>query len=129
MPDPIVGDFGQRIDLQIRQGATFGPVIVIVENPDTTPVNLTGATIKAQLRKNALDTVVIADFVCPLVDATAGKFSYGLNAAITAAIITGESPNDSLSQFTWDLEIHWADMVTVTPIYYGDVIVLREVTR
>ena len=42
-----LGYIGERLDLLIRQGATFGPFDVTLANPDKTPVNLTGATVQA----------------------------------------------------------------------------------
>ncbi len=44
-----LGYIGERLDLLIRQGATFGPFDVTLANPDKTPVDLTGATVRALL--------------------------------------------------------------------------------
>jgi hypothetical protein len=48
---PQIGTKGSELDLLIRQGATFGPNSCTLTNPDNSPVNLTGATIKMQLKK------------------------------------------------------------------------------
>lgn len=54
-----LGYIGEKLDLLVRQGATLGPFAVTLTNPDNTPVNLTGATLRAHLRKKALDTGMV----------------------------------------------------------------------
>ena len=52
-----------RVDLELVQGATFGPVKHTLKNPDGTPVDLAGATLRGQVRRKASDPVVAASFV------------------------------------------------------------------
>lgn len=47
-----VGFRGERLDLIARQGATLGPFVVTLTNPDNSPVNITGCTIRGLVRKS-----------------------------------------------------------------------------
>lgn len=123
-----IGVLGERLDLSIRQGATFGPFLAQMFDPDgTTPINLTGCTITAQIRKRAADRKIAATLAVPITDAVNGRYEFVLTAEQTAAIPAGESPASPASRYVWDMELHHTG--GVLPLYYGDVIVLREVTR
>lgn len=123
-----IGDIGQRLDLLIRQGGTFGPQRITLTNPDTTPVNLTGATVRGQIRKRPADAAVVAQLeVESPYDAT-GTFTIGLSAAVTAGITAGLDVTKPESLYVWDLELQ-DSLGRVLPLFYGDVRVHREVTR
>lgn len=122
-----IGNFGANLDLNIKQGSTFSATVTVT-NPDSSPVNLTGSSLRAQIRKLALDTAVVAQFVMQIVDAVNGVFTMTLSDTDTAAIITGEQLASTASKFVWDLEM--VDSAgRVIPLMYGDVKVFREVTR
>jgi hypothetical protein len=124
-----LGTFGEKYDLCIRQGATFGPIRAQMFNPDNvTPVNLTGATVRGQIRKKALDAAVVATLACVITDPLLGKYEFGLDVFVTTVLIAGDTPEDAKSQYAWDLELE-DSLGRVTPLYYGKVSVLREVTR
>lgn len=123
-----LGYIGEKLDLLVRQGATLGPFAVTLTNPDNTPVNLTGATLRAHLRKKALDAVKVAQFDVTITDAAAGKFEFGMIDEATAAIPAGETLKDAASVYVWDMELEDASG-RVLPLYYGDCKVFREVTR
>lgn len=133
MPTPQIGYYGERLDMLIRQGATLGPFDAQMKNPappkgDGLPVNLTGCTIRGQIRKKALSTTITATLTCTIVNASEGRYRWELSAAQTGAIVAGEKVTDTTSQYVWDLEL--VDTAgRVTPLYYGACIVLREVTR
>jgi len=132
MATPTLGYIGEKLDLTIRQGATFGPFEVALLNPDATAPSLTGSIIRGQIRKKALDAVVVAALDVVInpdqVGAGKGKFTFGMTAANTAALTAGESITDPASVYVWDME--WEDAATrVLPMYYGGVKVQREVTR
>ena len=48
-----IGNTGSRLDLRIRQGGTF-EFSIQAKNPDGSPLNLTGATLSAQIRRTGL---------------------------------------------------------------------------
>ena len=124
-----IGSKGTEMGLIIRQGATFGPAYIRHEDPLGVKVDLTGAVVRAQLRKTALATEKAADFVFEMLPAgDQYSFSFGLTAAVTAALPAGEKPTDPDSKYVWDMEIEWPDG-RVDPLYYGPVAVFREVTR
>lgn len=123
-----IQNYGERLDLKIRQGATFGPVTATMTNPDGTAVNLTGCTIRGQIRQKALDTVIVATFDCTITNPTGGVYTFGLTSTVTAGISAAEKIDSAGSKYVWDLELVDASG-RVTALYYGEVTVLREVTR
>lgn len=123
-----IGFRGERLDIQARQGSTLGPFIVTLTNPDTSPVNLTGSIIRGQVRKNALDTVKVADFTVVIISAIAGQFSFEIPHSVTSAIPAGEFQMDPNSIYQWDLELE-DSTGRITPLYFGEYLNFREVTR
>lgn len=123
-----LGNIGERFDLLVRQGGTFGPHSFTLTNPDGSPLNLTGATLRGQIRRKALDPVVAADIVVTMVDPLLGKFDISLSSATTAGIVCGPTIKDPLSAYEWDFEMV-DSLGRVIPLYYGEVKVFREVTR
>ena len=119
---------GDRWDLQIKQGSSFGPFTTTLVNPNGTPVDLTGCTVRGSIRKTRLSTTVTAALtVTSDYDAT-GVFVFSLTPTETAAIEAGESLNSAASQYVWDLEL--LDSANrVTSIAWGAIQVLAEVTR
>lgn len=124
-----IGSIGERLDIILRQGSTLGPFIVTLTNPNGTPVDLTGATISGQVRKNATDTgSPIATFDIVYINRVAGQFSFGMTKAVTALIPAGEYQQSPESQYKWDMEL--VDSLTrCIPLYYGNFENFREVTR
>lgn len=126
---PTLQNIGERLDLRIRQGATFGPFRVEMKNPDNSPVDLTGKTIRGQIRRSGLSGVLIVAFTVTMLNAVGGIFEFGLTDEQTATLFQpGENFLDSDSAYTWDMEIESANG-QVTALYYGTVRSLREVTR
>ena len=123
-----LGYIGEKFDLLIKQGSTLGPFSITLSNPDNTPVNLTGAAVRAHLRKRALDSDKVADLQVAMVDAAAGKFQFGMSDEATANIPAGETLKDAASIYVWDMKLEDASG-RVLPLYYGDCKVFREVTR
>ncbi len=123
-----LGYIGDKVDLLVRQGATFGPMRVELTNPDATPVNLTGCTVRGQLRKKALSADVVAQFEVAVIDPQGGVFTFGFTDEVTAGIPAGESVKALESAYVWDMEV-LDSTGRVNPLYYGDVKVFREVTR
>lgn len=124
----LIGNIGEKLDLLIRQGATFGSVTAQMFNPDLTTINLTGCIIRGKIRKTSLDTRVIADINATITDPLLGKYQYGLTAAETALIPAGENITDQKSKYVWDLELE-DSAGKVFPLYYGSVTVFRELTK
>lgn len=123
-----IGDIGNKLDLVIKQGSTFGPFKVTLVNPDDTPVNLTGSTVNGQIRRSALDDSVAATLTAQITSATEGEFQFGLTSTETAQMVAGERKEDLASLYVWDMTLVDSEG-RVIPLYYGDVRVVRGVTR
>lgn len=125
-----IGTKGAELDLLIRQGATFGPNTSTLTNPDTSPVNLTGATIKAFIRKSPKSTrMPFIQATVVITNAAAGQFTWTFPATETEKLIAddaGETAADST--YVWDMELTDASG-RVLPMLYGAVKVFREVAK
>ncbi len=129
MAIPTLGTLGEELNLLIKQGSTFGPMTVVATNQSNGAViDLTSCTIRAQMRRKALDVGVIATFDVQIIDAAGGEFTFELSDEITAAIEVDEILQKPLSQFTWDMELE-DSIGNVIPLFYGKAEVYREVTR
>jgi len=116
-----IGDYGAPLDLKVRQGADFRFTATI-------DVDLTGSVLRAQMRKRGLDATLVLTFTIVVTDAVNGAFEVTLTKAQTAALTCGETPDETASRYVWDLELEDA-LGRDTPLAYGVVRVLREVTR
>lgn len=123
-----LGTIGEKIDLLIKQGSTFGPYFVELTNPDETPVDLSGCIIRGKIKKTGLSVVTVEELNVTITDAVLGKFKFGLTDEETAVLPAGETLKDKASLYTWDMEIE-DNAGNVLPLYFGDVRVFREVTN
>ena len=126
---PQIGSKGDRLDILIRQGGTFGPKYCTILKSDGSPEDITGCTFIAEIRKTADATAVAASAVFAITNAAGGEFNFTFEASATkdiAADPVGETEPDS--QYVWDLEMHYPGG-RVRPLLYGDVAVFREVSK
>ena len=123
-----LGYIGEELNLKIRQGASFGPFRAEMKNADGTIVNLTGCTVRGQLRKKALDADVVATLVCVITEPLLGKYEFGLPVEATTLLPAGEQLSASESQYVFDIELLTL-AGEVVPLYFGKVQNFREVTR
>lgn len=120
---------GQELNLTIRQGATFGPITCTLTNQDTSPVNITGFTFRAHVRKTPISRKATGfAATCAVVNGAAGQFSFEFTDDNTAALQAGDTENDADSLYYWDMEMEQGDG-RVVPLVYGTVKVFREVTK
>ena len=120
---------GKELNLTIRQGATFGPIVCTLKDSTGTPINITGYTVVAQVRKTPFARKASGfAATCVIVNGAAGQFSFEFEAEDTAKLVAGESENDADSLYSWDLELIQPD-TRVIPAVYGTVKVFREVTK
>lgn len=117
MPAKVLGDFGDNVDLEVKQGSTFSRDGAFA-NPDGTPVDLTGCELRAQLRRTVDSPAV--NFGVEVTDAAAGEFTFGLSKEQTIGL--------TQSKYLWDFEYE-DTLGRVTPICYGEVRVQAEVTH
>lgn len=125
-----IGTKGAELDLLIRQGATFGPVTSTLTNPDDSPIDLTGAIIRAQIRKTASSSIERGCVISfDIIDAANGVFQWYLDAQTTANLhADNESEDAPASMYVWDMELE-DSIGRILPLIYGKVRVFREVTR
>lgn len=121
-----------KYDLYIEQGATFVRSCTY-KDQNGDPVDLTGRTLAAQIRRSYSDstitqtiTITVADQTIP---ANLGKFTMTIPATSTAAIPVNPAIDfeNYLTNYTWDLEISSAGVVD--RLLQGTVYVSPEVTR
>lgn len=84
--------------LHIYQGATFSHLCTINRNDDGASMDLTGATIKSELR--AKGDALVAAFTIEDVDLVNGQFRLTLTDEETAAMDEGRSIFDILIEWT-----------------------------
>jgi len=124
-----IGNIGERLDIRIRCGADFGPIDVELLNPDRTPVNLTGCTIRGQIRLLASSAgSPLATFDVTIVAPLLGKYQFGLTDAVTTSLPQPVNVNVPPKVLAWDLELE-DTLGRVTPLYYGQAKVYAEVTK
>lgn len=126
---PTYRNTGEVWDLELSQGATFGPVRHTLTNPDGSPVDLTGCVARGQVRRTALATEVLAEFVIGYApDRTEGWYTFGLTDEQTAALTAGEKLTDAASTYAYDVELEDA-LGQVWRLLRGTLRVQAEVTR
>ena len=124
-----ISTLGEKLDLELHQGASLLPVRHTLLKPDTTPVDLTGATARGQIRKTALASTVVADFVTRIAPiATDGWYEFWLTDETTAAITCGDKLTDPESTYEYDIEVEDA-AGNVRATLYGAVRIKAGATR
>jgi hypothetical protein len=122
----VLGNIGEKVDLRIRQGADFGPIIATMKDNLGVAVNLTGCTLSGAVKKKASDAVAAAVVQATIIDATAGRYKFWIPHAATATMKAGAKIDAPESAYVWDFEM--VDSLNqIIPLYYGDVQVLRNV--
>lgn len=122
---------GERLDLELRQGASLLPVRHNLVDPDTgNPVDLTGFQARGQIRRKALDTgAPVASFNTLIAPTpTQGWYEFWLTDEQTSAITCGPTINDPASLYEWDFELQDA-AGNVINTFWGVVRIAAEVTR
>jgi hypothetical protein len=106
-------------ELTIDQGSTFDAALSLVGD-DGVAIDLSGCTVRGQIRKAYTSANAAANIVCTITDAVGGNVDIGLSAATTANIKFG--------RYVYDIE--YVDTFgTITRIVEGIVTVTPEVTR
>ena len=121
----IFSNIGTQTDLLIKQGGTLELRGVVQDNLGA-PIDITDCVFTARLKKNGLDTNLVAQFAYEITDAVNGLYRLFLSAEETALINCGELITDTASQYVWDLEMT-DTALRVIPLNYGSVAVYRNV--
>lgn len=127
MADIKLGFIGVRIDFDLVRGAWLGAFAGVI-TASSIPVDLTGSTIEAQLRKTPNNSAIAAEFHVDITDPVNGEFSYWLTDEQTILIKASNDPDSEENAYVWDL--FWIDSLgTRVRVFYGDVTVYYGVTR
>lgn len=126
---PELGTKGAELDLLIRQGATLGPYNMTIKTADGVPIDLTGATFDAQIRRTP-DGIPLTGvtFSFTISDPTNGVVDWSLPATASELLQAGDTETDPESVYVWDMEVELTSG-RVIPIVYGVARVWREVTK
>lgn len=108
--------------IRARQGATYRRVFTWTI--DGTPVNLSGATARMEVRKKASDSSVVLT-ATPYI--TLGGAAGTVDLNIPASVLAGIAPRAGDSSYVYDLEIVTGSVVTT--LLAGRFFVAPEVTR
>ena len=124
----LLGNRGQRQDLLIVVGATFGPRPVSLISRGT-PIDATGCSLHAQARRNPRDAEPLFSFDCVLVDPTARpQFLLGLPASASAGVETGVDSRDPHSHAWWNMVLR-DSTARIIPLAWGTVTLVRDATH
>jgi hypothetical protein len=118
-----------RYDFIIEQGATFGPKQFQYKDSNGDPIDITGYTVRAKIKKRASDPQELLDFTCTIQDAVNGIFNISLTATQTATLPTAFSnvAEKNLLQCVYDIELVTGSVVI--RLVEGIVSISPEVTR
>lgn len=127
MSTPTLGSLGKQVNILLRRGCTWGPFVATMTNADGTPVNLTGSTFEARIKRKANDATEVAVIDMQLLtDGTDGKYTLSMSPTTTAALTTDPDITKPGARYVWD-----AEEITVSgeriPRYYGIVTVQENV--
>jgi hypothetical protein len=108
--------------LTIDQGTTYS-LSITVSDANANPLDLTGYTLRAQMRKSYGATSYTAFTVTAAADPTTGELTISLTAVQTSALKAG--------RYVYDIEIvsPVVDGSVVTRVLEGIITVTPEVTR
>lgn len=121
---------GERMDLELAQGASLLPVRHLLIDPETNlPVDLTGCNVRGQIRHKALADTVLAAFGTRIAPTPAdGWYEFWLTDEQTAALPCGPKLADAESAHEYDIEMEDA-AGHVIKMFYGTARVQAEATR
>lgn len=124
-----VTQVGEKLDLTIRQGSTLGPIRHTLKDAAGAPIDLTGYTVRASVRKTPKATEVAAVFVITMAPTLAdGWYEFSIPDEVTGGLTVGELLSSPESAYAWDSELETPDG-RVIPLFFGVFRVQPEVTR
>ena len=109
-----------KYNILIQQGSDYIQKITVKESVSQLAVDITGCTIRGQVRVNIEDTTPAASFVAVLTDPTNGEFQISLSNTVTAAL--------DFETGYYDVEIVYPSGV-VDRLLQGKAVLSKEVTR
>lgn len=120
-----VGDLGVRVNLLARQGADADRLIVRLFDSAGALIDISGASVAAQIRKTLADADAAAAFV---VTVEPTEVRLDLPASVLALLQAGEHARDAAGLYLWDCRAFFAD-TTSRWLAWGELRLLQPVTR
>ena len=77
------------VELYIDQGATFNSVINLSDDVTNANINVTGYTVKSQMKRSYYSSGPSANLTCTITDANNGEITISLTATETGSINPG----------------------------------------
>jgi hypothetical protein len=111
-----------KYNIIIEQGADFG-LDFAMSNSDNTPIDLTGAIVRSQIREKYSSPNPLVYFTGTVLDGPAGTAKISLTASQTSAIAATDT-----NAYVYDIEVAFPTG-SVVRILEGNVAVSPEVTR
>lgn len=109
-----------KYNILVQQGSDYIQKITVKESVSQLPVNITGCTVRGQIRVSVEDATPAATFVTSIVDAINGVFQISLSNASTAEL--------DFDTAVYDVEIEYPSGV-IDRLLQGKVVLSKEVTR
>lgn len=115
------------MDLNINQGATYTLDVPGIKTAAGADLNITGYTVRAQIRRRVNDPAILATFTTAIVTPAVGALQLSLTAAETTALPSSSSKDQPLA-CVYDCEIV-SPAGVVSRILEGTAFISPEVTR
>lgn len=97
-----------KLNITIEQGATFFRTVTVKDSAGD-PIDITGWTLRGQVRESQSADTPLASFVCAILDqiTNTGEATFSLSATVTAAMpeATYIKPSLKNSLYLYDLEV------------------------
>ena len=115
-----------KIDLTVYKGSTFSKKFQWKTGEPLTPVDLTGCTIRMQVRKLVTSSSILAEFnesngMLIITNPINGQFQLDISASTSTGF--------NFTSGVYDIEISYPDNITVYRLIEGSFIAVPEVTR
>lgn len=108
------------VELYMDQGATFNNVINLTDDVTNATVNISGYTVRSQMRRSYYSANASAELVCTITDAS--------NGAITMSLAAANTSNIKAGRYLFDLETTDTSGIKAR-ILEGIITVTPEITR
>lgn len=108
------------VELYVDQGTTFNNVINLADDIQNANINISGYTVRSQLRRSYYSANASANITCTITNASEGEITMSMSAGTTANIKPG--------RYLFDLETTDA-AGTTSRILEGIITIAPRVTR
>lgn len=116
------------LDLVITQGTDF-KLQATMTDENGLPIDLTGASVRSQIRKNykdGKDAGISAEYTA--IDAANGVYQLLFKGGDTSKLLAGDTKDSPESEHYWDAELVSSGGL-VDPIWHGTVKVVKQITK